>query len=180
MAKLNDIKLNIRANIDYGYMDDNWNWISISQRKDTTMKVTAALRASLITAAKADRETAYNTYLEAQRVLDWASALIVGGELTSPTTASRPTINISNTYPAPSPSNILARYFMPSTSGKTKGHYIVRFYNGNVECSCPGFVNRGVCWASRKVSNYPSSTPTWTGSKSLFDNNRQLAYNVSF
>lgn len=71
-------------------------------------------------------------------------------------------------------------YFIPSQSGKTPGHYIEAF-GTSIECTCPGFVNHGSCWATDKIVADPKSHTSyeaWGKTREQFYNSRKIAYGV--
>jgi len=139
------------------------------------MKVTNTLKMQLITAAKIDvkekaaaHARATKELAEAQDVLFWADKLVVGNDMGSPTVTNVVNNSIDR-------NDIRFRYFVASRSGLTKGHYIRLFYDGSLDCTCPGFVNRGYCWATNKVKANASALPMWTRSHTMFDSNRNTA-----
>lgn len=69
-------------------------------------------------------------------------------------------------------------YYVTSRSGKTNGHYIERFKDGTVTCTCPGFVNNNKCWASTGVSNSPDQylAHKWASTRAVFEVYRQNEY----
>jgi hypothetical protein len=177
LAKLNTANIPVRVGIEYGYMDNNWNWIPFNsqKKKGTEMLVSKELRETLITSAQKDYankvnayNAAYSSMNEAKRVLEWAKSLTIGNGLILPTE--------SNVKLSESP--IQARYYVASKSGLTRGHYIYRYSDGSVDCTCPGFVNRGYCWASTKIKSNGLAFPKWYTSSSVFDANRKIALNA--
>jgi hypothetical protein len=164
----------------YGHMDNNWNWIpNNAPKKGNTMKVTSTLRNHLINGALADfntaranRDAANKAYADAEATYRWAQNLRINDEFAAPAPAI---VNNSYLYP------ITTRYFVPSLSGKTKGHYIEQSRD-TISCTCPGFVNRQRCWATNKILSRPSemSSYRWNKSLSLFDTNRRTALNAIY
>lgn len=146
------------------------------------MKVTQSIKNSLVTSANEEVDATYKTYQAAKKAYDeaintrsWVTGLVVGDALV-PTTAPivPPVVNFT---PPVFTKTARTRYFVASKSGTTKGHYITLFSDATVDCSCPGFVNRGYCWASNKVKTSRYSFPQWNLSKSLFETNRFATFN---
>lgn len=138
------------------------------------MKITYELRNTLLAAAKKDRDVARaalavaeKTFNDADHTVAWAEHLVVGQELSM--LQSSPSLAVPKYYPA--------LYFFYSKSGLTKGHYIELYENGNIHCSCPGFINRATCWATKEVLNGKGASRVWTGSRAVFKNNREVALN---
>lgn len=147
------------------------------------MKVTKSLRDSLVQSALEEFTRAtnfYNTakaaYDEARNTYDWARGLVIGGDLTynQRQQVNKPLVNTTVPY---SLKIVSARYFIPSKSGTTQGHYIRRYTDYSVDCTCPGYVNRGYCWASTKVLNNGVDIYTylWNKSLAIFETNRERA-----
>lgn len=68
-------------------------------------------------------------------------------------------------------------YYVPSRSGNTSGHYIER--NGNiVSCTCPGFTNRGYCWASNQILSSLLQDSKWVDNRENFYAYRKHDYGV--
>lgn len=178
MAKLN----NVRVGIQYGYMDDNWNWIPLNPpiRKENTMKVTQAIKNALSITAQDDLnkaiaavDAAKKVYDEAYATRNWVDSLTVGSDLQSPVVNNNAVVFKAPVFTK----TARTRYFVASKSGLTKGHYITRFSDNTVDCNCPGFVNRGYCWASNKVKASQYAFSQWNLSKSLFESNRIATFN---
>jgi len=143
------------------------------------MKVTSTLKMQLITAAKIDvkekaaaHARATKELAEAQDVLFWADKLVVGNDMGSPTVTNVVNNSIDR-------NDIRFRYFVASRSGLTKGHYIRLYADGSVDCTCPGFINRGYCWATNKVKASAYALPAWNRSNSIFESNRSVALNYA-
>lgn len=161
----------------YNFSKEEWTWYDDELEERASMIITPALRQSLIDSAKQEMDKAYATYQEASRTYKWACYLIVGADLTSLTPNNVPqniTPSIANN--TPSITGSYTRYFIPSKSGLTLGHYI-RKNKSLVDCTCPGFVNRGYCWASSKIKSNDLDTYKYYWNKSArdFDSNRDKA-----
>lgn len=71
--------------------------------------------------------------------------------------------------------NFAELFYFVSRSGLTKGHYI-EWYPLEIVCTCPGFKNRGYCWATNKVKSGTAIDHKWVASRETFYANRKLAY----
>lgn len=125
------------------------------------MKVTNTLKETLLRGAIDDVTKAREALAEASSVLTWVRSLTVGNEFTSP--EQKPAIS--------------KRYYVRSRSGNSEGHYIVRYTDGTIDCSCPGFLNRQSCWAT-KSNQYQYNS--WVLSTATFDVNRREAIDAYY
>lgn len=138
------------------------------------MKVTSTLKAQLLQAAQTEvkekaeaHRKAQQELAEAQDILFWADKLVVGNEFTTPTTTRQD-------------KQVYQRFYIPSKSGSTKGHYVYRYADGTVDCNCPGFVNNKKCWASTQVKGSRYGLSAWIGSVHDFDTLRNSTFNYSY
>ena len=97
---------------------------------------------------------------------EWAQYLVIGGDL------------VINPAGQSLPSNARDLFYLKSKSGQTRGHYIERFKDRDgyyLDCNCPGFVNRGKCWASEEVAKSPLGL-NWRQTRQDFDREKREAF----
>lgn len=137
------------------------------------MKITYELKRTLVSTAKTDVDTAQKKLdaanaelVQAEKTLWWAEGLVTGQELSM----TQPAVVAQSKSSAPQ----RVMYFFPSKSGG-KGHYIEKDVN-TINCSCPGFINRGSCWATREIlSGKNSVSRIWLWYRSDFERKRDAA-----
>jgi hypothetical protein len=143
------------------------------------MKVTDSIKHTLITSARKEFDEASRTVettedafakaklnlKEKEIVLDWAMGLVLGADL-----MMKP--DWSKAAPKPYYRKL---YYVPSRSGRKYGHYI-EITDEGVSCTCPGFVNRLYCHATRELQSDTNVFKyMWLRSHKDFDRERDAA-----
>jgi len=164
------------------YADEGWfvdsDPVPVS-KGNAEMKVTWDIKNTLIASARKELDEAkkaHATALEAvtkadlavrekEIVLDWATGLLVGADLM-----------MKPAWDKPAPKAFIRKlYYVPSRSGRKYGHYI-EVTDNDVSCTCPGFLNRHYCHATREVqANNGIYRYIWLGSVNDFNKNRDAA-----
>lgn len=135
------------------------------------MKVSKFIKDALVAGTKEELDTATKeldratkVFAEKKAAYDWAKNLTLGNEIKYKWGNKNLT-----------PFRIRKLYFVPSKSGRRYGHYIEVFEDG-VRCTCPGFLNRGYCHASRSIQEGKGTFGyIWLLTHSEFDSQRDRA-----